>query len=182
MKAVESSERSDGDDEILARLAFRLGRRPLAHAVEPVGYGQDLQLAFFQPAQIGGGMKDSAKLVGVALVQAVEIILDHGFDGRSVMAHGGSSDWLIDLFRIELSHEQTNCAMGGFHLHARKFPVAGSKNPNARILAGECFCGTVRYAVADAFAYALNCHCSNCRRTTGSAFKPFAGIERENSG
>src|SRR5580692_10262581 len=22
-------------------------------------------------------------------------------------------------------------------------------------------------------------HCSNCRRTTGSAFKPFAGIERE---
>ncbi|TMJ28481.1 MAG: GFA family protein [Alphaproteobacteria bacterium] len=24
----------------------------------------------------------------------------------------------------------------------------------------------------------MNCHCSNCRRTTGSAFKPFAGIER----
>jgi hypothetical protein len=56
--------------------------------------------------------------------------------------------------------------------------VTGSKNPNARILAGECFCGAVRYAVADAFAYALNCHCSNCRRTTGSAFKPFAGIAR----
>jgi hypothetical protein len=69
--------------------------------------------------------------------------------------------------------------MGGFHFHARKSPVAGSKNPNARILAGECFCGAVRYAVADAFAYALNCHCSNCRRTTGSAFKPFAGIERD---
>jgi hypothetical protein len=33
--------------------------------------------------------------------------------------------------------------------------------------------------VADAFRYAMNCHCSNCRRTTGSAFKPFAGIERE---
>ncbi len=57
--------------------------------------------------------------------------------------------------------------------------VAGSTNQNARILAGECFCGAVRYAVADAFAYALNCHCSNCRRTTGSAFKPFAGIERD---
>jgi len=39
-------------------------------------------------------------------------------------------------------------------------------------------CGAVRYTVADEFAYALNCHCSNCRRTTGSAFKPFAGIER----
>ena len=47
-----------------------------------------------------------------------------------------------------------------------------------RSLAGSCFCGTVRYTVADAFLYAMNCHCSNCRRTTGSAFKPFAGIER----
>lgn len=48
-----------------------------------------------------------------------------------------------------------------------------------RLLAGKCFCGTVQYKVADAFLYAMNCHCSNCRRTTGSAFKPFAGIERE---
>ena len=32
--------------------------------------------------------------------------------------------------------------------------------------------------MADEFLYAANCHCSNCRRTTGSAFKPFAGIER----
>ena len=45
-------------------------------------------------------------------------------------------------------------------------------------LAGKCYCGAVHYAVADAFVYAMNCHCSNCRRTTGSAFKPFAGIER----
>jgi hypothetical protein len=57
--------------------------------------------------------------------------------------------------------------------------VTGSEKSNARMLAGECFCGAVRYAVADAFAYALNCHCSNCRRTTGSAFKPFAGIARD---
>jgi catechol 2,3-dioxygenase-like lactoylglutathione lyase family enzyme len=33
--------------------------------------------------------------------------------------------------------------------------------------------------VEDAFVYASNCHCSNCRAATGSAFKPFAGIERE---
>ena len=46
-----------------------------------------------------------------------------------------------------------------------------------RMLAGKCFCGAVQYEVADAFLYAGNCHCSNCRRTTGSAFKPFAGIE-----
>jgi hypothetical protein len=48
----------------------------------------------------------------------------------------------------------------------------------ASILSGSCFCGAVRYKVADAFTYALNCHCSMCRRVTGSAFKPFAGIER----
>ena len=51
-------------------------------------------------------------------------------------------------------------------------------NPTTRLLSGGCFCGAVRYTVADEFAYALNCHCSNCRRTTGSAFKPFAGIAR----
>ena len=45
-------------------------------------------------------------------------------------------------------------------------------------LTGKCFCGAVEYSVPDAFLYAVNCHCSNCRRTTGSAFKPFAGIER----
>jgi hypothetical protein len=48
-----------------------------------------------------------------------------------------------------------------------------------RTLAGKCFCGAVRYRVADEFVYAMNCHCSNCRAATGSAFKPFGGIERE---
>ncbi len=47
-----------------------------------------------------------------------------------------------------------------------------------RSLAGQCLCGAVHYSVADEFGYAINCHCSNCRRTTGSAFKPMAGIER----
>ncbi|VIO80651.1 Glutathione-dependent formaldehyde-activating enzyme [Bradyrhizobium ivorense] len=54
-----------------------------------------------------------------------------------------------------------------------------SATPSVRIVAGACYCRAVRYEVADAFDYALNCHCSNCRRTTGSAFKPFAGIARE---
>jgi hypothetical protein len=49
----------------------------------------------------------------------------------------------------------------------------------ARVLAGRCGCGRVRYRVADEFRYAQNCHCSQCRAATGSAFKPFAGIERE---
>ncbi len=48
----------------------------------------------------------------------------------------------------------------------------------SRTLNGNCLCGAIRYAVADEFKYALNCHCSDCRRATGSAFKAFAGIER----
>lgn len=57
--------------------------------------------------------------------------------------------------------------------------MTGSKNSNARILIGECYCRAVRFEVADEFSYAMNCHCSNCRRTTGAAFKPFAGIPHD---
>jgi hypothetical protein len=49
----------------------------------------------------------------------------------------------------------------------------------ANELSGGCLCGAVQYSVKNEFAYALNCHCSQCRRATGSAFKPFAAIERE---
>jgi hypothetical protein len=55
--------------------------------------------------------------------------------------------------------------------------VTGS--PDTRVLVGKCGCGEVRFRVADEFLYASNCHCSRCRAATGSAFKPFAGIERE---
>jgi hypothetical protein len=47
------------------------------------------------------------------------------------------------------------------------------------VLAGACECGAVRYRVADEFLYAANCHCSRCRASTGTAFKAFAGIERQ---
>ena len=50
---------------------------------------------------------------------------------------------------------------------------------NRAKLTGKCLCGAVRYQAADEFVYAMNCHCSQCRRATGLAFKPFAGIERE---
>ena len=46
----------------------------------------------------------------------------------------------------------------------------------AERLRGECLCRLVGYDVPDAFDYALICHCSQCRRRTGSSFKPFAGI------
>jgi hypothetical protein len=57
--------------------------------------------------------------------------------------------------------------------------VRGPLLVTERVLAGRCECGAVGYRVVDAFRYAANCHCSNCRASTGSAFKPFAGIERE---
>jgi hypothetical protein len=46
-------------------------------------------------------------------------------------------------------------------------------------LRGACLCGAVRYELVDAFVYALICHCSQCRRATGSAFKPFGGIPKD---
>jgi hypothetical protein len=50
---------------------------------------------------------------------------------------------------------------------------------DGRVLSGRCECRAVRYEVEDAFLYAINCHCSNCRAGTGSAFKALAGIERD---
>jgi hypothetical protein len=57
--------------------------------------------------------------------------------------------------------------------------VPSERSADDRMLVGACGCGAVRYRVADAFLYAANCHCSRCRAATGSAFKSFAGIERE---
>jgi hypothetical protein len=48
-----------------------------------------------------------------------------------------------------------------------------------KLLQGGCWCGAVRYRVPDEFLYAWNCHCSRCRASTGSSFKPLAGIEHE---
>jgi hypothetical protein len=56
--------------------------------------------------------------------------------------------------------------------------TSSESNPDSRVLAGKCDCGEVRFRVADEFLYASNCHCPRCRAATGSAFKPFAGIER----
>ena len=57
--------------------------------------------------------------------------------------------------------------------------VSSESGARTNVLDGMCECGSTRYRVADEFLYASNCHCSRCRRATGSAFKPFAGIERE---
>lgn len=55
------------------------------------------------------------------------------------------------------------------------------KDEKSRVpaLRGGCMCGLVVYEAQDRFLYAMNCHCSKCRRTTGSAFKPIAGLRPE---
>jgi hypothetical protein len=47
------------------------------------------------------------------------------------------------------------------------------------MLNAQCFCGAVRFAVEDAFAYAFYCHCSRCRRRTGAACAAIGGIASE---
>jgi hypothetical protein len=47
------------------------------------------------------------------------------------------------------------------------------------MLNGRCLCGAVHFVVEDAFLYAAYCHCSRCRRRSGSAFTVFGGIEVE---
>jgi hypothetical protein len=63
--------------------------------------------------------------------------------------------------------------------HSKEESVTSPEKPTSRTLTGKCLCGAVEYVVADKFIYAANCHCSQCRRATGAAFKPFAGIERD---
>ena len=47
------------------------------------------------------------------------------------------------------------------------------------LLRGSCLCGLVAYEVPDSFEYSLYCHCSECRRATGAAAKPFAAIKSD---
>ena len=47
------------------------------------------------------------------------------------------------------------------------------------MLNGRCACNAVAYEVSDEFVAAYNCHCSNCRALTGSAFLPWGDIEGE---
>ncbi len=57
--------------------------------------------------------------------------------------------------------------------------MTSDNRSETRLLTGRCACGKVSYAVRDEFEYASMCHCSVCRKSTGSAFKAFAGITRD---
>ena len=49
------------------------------------------------------------------------------------------------------------------------------------LIEGSCLCGAVRYEITEAPGWAHSCHCSRCRKTTGSAcaenlFAPLAAL------
>lgn len=43
-------------------------------------------------------------------------------------------------------------------------------------LHGGCLCGAVEYVVTDDFKYMGFCHCSECRKFSGSAFSAMGGV------
>ena len=46
-------------------------------------------------------------------------------------------------------------------------------------LNGSCLCGKVQIEVPDEFEYMGNCHCSECRKFTGSDYSSVGGLSSE---
>ncbi len=46
-------------------------------------------------------------------------------------------------------------------------------------LTGSCLCGAVEFRVVDDFDYVGNCHCSECRRFTGSDYSSAGGVSAD---
>lgn len=44
-------------------------------------------------------------------------------------------------------------------------------------LSGSCLCGKIRIQVPDDFEYMGNCHCSECRKFSGSDYASVGGID-----
>ncbi len=45
---------------------------------------------------------------------------------------------------------------------------------------GRCRCGAVAFEVTGPPKWTANCHCADCRKSTGAAFASFAGYEWKN--
>lgn len=46
-------------------------------------------------------------------------------------------------------------------------------------LKGSCNCGQVEYLAKDAFEFVDNCHCSQCRKFSGSAFSTVGRLSED---
>ncbi|WP_414708669.1 GFA family protein [Ramlibacter sp.] len=51
--------------------------------------------------------------------------------------------------------------------------------PDESTLEGGCLCATVRYRIRAPFGRAFYCHCSRCRKASGSAFAANAAVASE---
>lgn len=49
-----------------------------------------------------------------------------------------------------------------------------SRRVEAGVRTGGCLCGAVRYSVRGAPLHVVRCHCTDCRRESGSAFTVYA--------
>ena len=47
------------------------------------------------------------------------------------------------------------------------------------MIRGGCLCGGVRFEIARAVGPFELCHCSRCRKASGSAFMPWLGVRRD---
>ena len=50
------------------------------------------------------------------------------------------------------------------------------------MITGKCLCGKVRYEINGRLGPVVYCHCSMCRRATGSAFATNASVRANNRG
>jgi hypothetical protein len=54
--------------------------------------------------------------------------------------------------------------------------TASLEHASESLAHGQCLCGQVRYAVSGSLGEVRYCHCSRCRRATGSAFSANARV------
>ncbi len=80
---------------------------------------------------------------------------------RSAASTGGYCD-VWQASKLQAKSQVDRLLIEGY----RRLPAVTSHNENT----GGCLCGAVRYAVAGGLAPAGYCHCSDCRKFTGSAF------------
>ena len=59
------------------------------------------------------------------------------------------------------------------------FPSMTRSHRNVTVAKGQCFCGMFRFAVSGSFGDVRYCHCSQCRRKTGTAFSANAKIRND---
>jgi hypothetical protein len=94
-----------------------------------------------------------------------------------------SSGWDAQELSFCTLDERSFAMRGGLCSSANETAVGvqgiGVMATEETLLRGSCLCGMVAYEVSNSFEYSFYCHCSNCRRATGAAAKPFAGIKSD---